>query len=212
MWFLVTLFFNFIIICIMEKFLLRKLKFKLFLFFCLWIIFTKINIPILSSVLSYLLWFYLGYIFEDRRNKFNRFIFDYKKILPILMIVMICLFIVNLIIDKNIIVLKFIHKIIVFLLVILGCYISYSMSLIFSRNNMYNKNFIKRLSVTSFGLYLYSDPLNYLFLYVISNENSTLFSTEIGSLIIFLIRLIGTFSLAYIITAILKRLKIKYIC
>lgn len=125
---------------------------------------------------------------------------------------MICLFTLNLIINKEAIILKFLHKIIAFILVILGCYISYAIALIFSKKSIYDKIFIRNLSIASFGLYLYSDPLNYLFLYIISNIDNTLFSTEFGSLIIFFIRLIGTFILAYIITDILKRLKIKYIC
>lgn len=212
LWFLITLFCDFVIIYIIEKNFSGKNKIKLCLFFCLWAIFTKIYIPIVSSVLSYLLWFYLGYVFEDERNELNKFILDYKNFLPILIIVMICLFTLNIIINRDTIILKSIHKIIVFVLVLLGCYISYAVSLIFSRKNIYNKDFIKNLSITSFGLYLYSDPLNYLFLYIISNVNSTLFSTELGSLIIFFIRLIGTFILAYIITDILKKLKIKYIC
>ena len=212
LWFLITLFCDFVIIYIIEKNFLKKNKIKICLFFCLWAIFTKINIPVLSSVLSYLLWFYLGYTFEDKRNKLNKFILDYKNFLSILIIVMICLFTLNIIIDRDTIILKFIHKIITFVLVILGCYISYAVSLIFSKKDIYNKDFIKNLSIVSFGLYLYSDPLNYLFLYIISNVNNTLFSTEVGSLIIFFIRLIGTFILAYIITDILKKLKIKYIC
>jgi fucose 4-O-acetylase-like acetyltransferase len=213
LWFLITLFFDFIIIYIIEKIILKKNKIKLGVFFCLWIIFTNVNIPVLSSVLSYLLWFYLGYIFEDKRNAFNKFVLNYKKELVLSIIIMIALFIFNSIIDnRNIIILGFIHKIIAFILIILGCYISYTMSLIFSKKNIYNKDFIKNLSIVSFGLYLYSDPLNYLFLYIISNVDNTLFSTELGSLIIFFIRLIGTFILAYIITDILKKLKIKYIC
>lgn len=212
LWFLITLFCDFVIIYIIEKIFFEKNKLKLCLFFCLWAIFTKVYIPIVSSVLSYLLWFYLGYIFEDKRNELNKFILSYKKILPVLIIMMICLFTLNLIIDKNIIILKLIHKIIVFLLVILGCYISYAISLCFSKKNMYNKDFINYLSITSFGLYLYSDPLNYLFLYIISDVNNILFSTELGSFVIFFIRLMGTFFIAYIITYILKKLNVKYIC
>lgn len=79
LWFLVTLFFDFIIIYIIEKNFLERKIFKLCLFFCLWFIFPKLNIPIFSNVLSYLLWFYLGYIFEDKRNKINKLILNYRK-------------------------------------------------------------------------------------------------------------------------------------
>lgn len=123
---------------------------------------------------------------------------------------MICLFTLNIIIDRDTIILKFIHKIITFVLIVLDCYISYAVLLIFSKKNIYNKDFIKNLSIASFDLYSYL--LKYLFLYIISNVNNTLFFIELGSLIIFFIRLIGMFILVYIITDILKNLKIKYVC
>ena len=97
--------------------------------------------------------------------------------------------------------------------IIFGCYITYSISYILSQKySMSNSKAYQILSKTSFGIYLYSDPLNYLIMYLAVNVFSIdLLALEYGAFGIFLCRFIGTVIIAILITEFLRKRKIKYI-
>ena len=73
-------------------------------------------------------------------------------------------------------------------------------------------NRIKTINKYSFGIYLYSDPLNYYILLIVGNYFTQYMNTTLGIITLFLARLLITFYISVVITYILKKLKVKYIC
>ena len=70
---------------------------------------------------------------------------------------------------------------------------------------------IRKISEYSFGIYLYSDPLNYLLLFIVNTLYSQYIYTAMGITILYFARLFVTFFGGMLMTYILKKLKIKYI-
>lgn len=85
----------------------------------------------------------------------------------------------------------------------------------FIRKINYGEKFKKILNVSNkycFGIYLWAEPLNYLILYfAYTYFGIEIFASEIGSLIIYLLRILVTPIIAIVIVNLLKNLKFKYI-
>ncbi|UEL47365.1 acyltransferase family protein [Terrisporobacter hibernicus] len=214
LWFLPSLFLNFIMLYIIEKKYNGKDIFKIVLFITMYLISYKITIPIISNPLRYILWFYMGYKFESVRVKFNIYI-NQNKIIFIISLGMFIFtsFIGRKILDTNILYLSM--KIICnWATTILGCFIVYYVSyLLITNTKIMDYKLTNIIKDNSFGIYLYSDTLNYLILFLIYNIYGIgVFGSEFGALIIFLIRLILTTIISIAISKLLKRKNLKYIC
>ena len=94
----------------------------------------------------------------------------------------------------------------------MGCSLIYLLALKLSTLNICNNNIYKSLSKTSFGLYLYSDPINYLILFIIYKSfGDEIFISEVGTIVIIFSRIIITFIISFGITKLLQKFKIKYL-
>ena len=95
---------------------------------------------------------------------------------------------------------------------ILGSYMVYLISYKLSKTKISDNFIIKKINECSFGIYLYSDPLNYLILYIVYNIfGINVFYTNPGIILIFLARAFITFFVALTITSFFRKKKIKYI-
>lgn len=73
------------------------------------------------------------------------------------------------------------------------------------------KRFLSLVSNYSFGIYLYAEPLNYVILYLVFQININWFGTEMGAVIIYLLRIFLTPLLAIGITYFLRKFHLKYL-
>ncbi len=211
LWFLPTLFLCFITIYFLEN--KKYIKNKWILFFILNIVSYCIPIKIIRYLFQNIIWFYLGFVFEGNRKSFNNKFKKNKNLCILILISSILLFVLKLInpFDQYFL-FKIIDKILIVIQALFGCIFIYLISLNLSQLKIYKNYIYKEISDTSFGLYLYSDPLNYLVLFVIYETiGENIFTTEIGSIFIISLRMIITFTFAFIITKVLQKLKLKYI-
>ncbi len=215
LWFLPTLFCIFCISYIYKYILrneLEKLN-KLIIFLILIslnILSASIKIVLVKNVLFYLIYFYIGYCFEDIREEINNKINNLKKIVYLYLVLGIGILLVSLKIFDFSICIKMCLKIILALLEISITYIiCYKLSKI---DKIVENNRIKTINKFSFGIYLYSDPLNYYILLIVGNYFTQYMNTTLGIITLFLARLLITFYVSVVITYILKKLKVKYIC
>lgn len=214
LWYLPSLFINFIIIYIIEKMYKGNTGLKFIIFFGLNVISYKIAIPLFYAPMRYTIWFYIGLKFEDIRQRMNIFIKNNKNILPITLVIFIITYYLNTHVITTNILMGGVKVILRFGTAFLGCFLIYSLSYYLTFNtNIMKCKFIKMISNNSFGIYLYSDTLNYLILFLIySIFGIEIFGDEYGALIIFLIRLIFTSVISIYISKFLKTKNVKYIC
>lgn len=213
LWFLPTLFFCFIIVYLSEKYIDVKSRYKIIVLILFNIISYIIPILIIKYIFQYTIWFYFGFLFEPLREAVNRKLEMNKGIcLAILLTIASLYLIIETITFGDIFIFKIIEKSIMLCITMAECFFMYILSFKLSKMNIYNGTIFRELLSSSFGLYLYSDPINYLVLFIIYRVSGfSMFITEIGALIIIILRIIITFFIAFIITKILRRLKVKYI-
>lgn len=69
--------------------------------------------------------------------------------------------------------------------------------------------YIKQISTNSYGLYLYSDPINYVIIYIITVYSlSDLFVFNSFTFFIYIVRLLTTMVGAYIVIYIIEKCKL----
>ena len=69
---------------------------------------------------------------------------------------------------------------------------------------------LMKCSSFGFGIYLYAEPLNYWLLYEINRKiGIAFFGTELGAVIIWILRIVITPIIAIGITGVLKKLDVK---
>ena len=211
LWFLPTLFVCFLIMYIFEKKI--YLKYKLVLFLFLNILSYCIPIMIIKYIFKNIIWFYIGFLFEENRKKLNIKLRKYKYLWVYILVSNILLYIFR---KSSILnyyfIFKIIDKIFIIFQAIMGCSLIYLLALKLSTLNICNNNIYKSLSKTSFGLYLYSDPINYLILFIIYKSfGDEIFISEVGTIVIIFSRIIITFIISFGITKLLQKFKIKYV-
>lgn len=215
LWFLPTLFFEFIIVWKINK---KNFNHNIMIgtMILLNLISSRFKIIILQNTLCYLLYFYIGFLFEESREKVNNKI-ECKKNSNIVITIV---FIVSTIIIFNLfhfnenIYLKVCKIILKVIFAILGTWMIYLISFKISKNMKDNDNkFVNTVNNYSLGIYLYSDPFNYLILYLIAKFCGIMpLYKNPWIIIIFISRIIITLGISMLITAILKKKKFKYIC
>ena len=214
LWYLPSLFIDFIIIYLIEKYCYRLTRIKIILLILIHFISFKIPIALIENPLKYAIWFYMGYKFEERRLTYNQYIKENK--LPL--IICIFIFILSVLLKKTIVSSSSINLILKEILncfcAVSGSFIVYNISyLITVKTEIMNNKHIKELLINSFGIYLYSDPINYLVLFLFFKILTIYsFGNEILAFVIFLSRLILTVAISLFISKLLKKRKVKYIC
>ena len=108
---------------------------------------------------------------------------------------------------------KIIMKVEKIILTGLLCLTVYMISYFVAKSKIFNSRVFNVLRRDSFGIYLYSDPLNYLILMVgASLFGGELWTNNLYSVAFYLFRILVTLGISICLTEVLKKCKIKYIC
>ena len=213
LWFLQTLFLVFIFAYYIEKFKLRRNS-KVFLFSLLfisilghYIINQRINFLNIPYAMMYLFWFYIGCYFEKCREQINSFMslkLNKWKILMLFVGIQMILSFLNL---------KIPHLLTYFTYYALatsGMLLAYAVcyKVMLMRCGLIDKT-LKTISKNSYDLYLFSDPFNYIFIFILGliPNYEIMFTDNLISLGIYLLRFIFTAFSAWLIIKLIKHLK-----
>lgn len=165
---------------------------------------SKFPIVLLSNILKYAIFFYIGMMFDSYRTTVNDKITFYKVII-IFFLWIIMFFSLRYLSGYSIIIVKVIHHLLVPVTALVGMMFMYGVCYLWSVHHGVS-SIEKQVSKNSFGLYLYSDTLNYLLLAVVVNLGGIgILGSEIGSAGVFIGRFLITFVLAWCVTVILRK-------
>ena len=206
LWYLECLFFVFLIASFICKLEIKKQIVAVTFCWCMGVVLYKKldQYHVLGDPLYYLLWFYLGYRLENIivwLKKHN--VWKYSSILGAFLVV--C---VSFVIDKiaKFPPFHFLSSYVIcpfFMLIVLNYMV---------RHTKINSTAVKKMSDYGMGIYLYAEPLNYLFLFAFYRLcGIEYFGLELGAAIIYFSRIIITPIIAIGITWILKRFNLKYL-
>lgn len=203
LWFLPTLFCEFVLFWILFKWFRMDNHTWLLvtILTCFHFIGILVGVKIFSYVMGVAIYFYCGYLFERKRNELNE-VLTGKKIL--LISLMWCVLFVVSCFSAVGFINKLIHHVILWLTALAGMLAFYGFCYRITLRNG-ESGYLSWLSKKSMGIYLYSDPLNYLCLSVFVGGFS-LFSLgdEYAALMLYILRFIGTFIIAIFVIEILS--------
>lgn len=209
LWFLQALFLIFIIAYCIEKFNFRRSK-KIFLITILFIsilgrytIANGYNFRNVPNAMLYFFWFYVGFYFEKNRERINSFMrlnLNGWKTIIMLLIMQVILTYLNSKLPYSITYLTY------YILAISGMFSTYVIcyKLMLIKDSFISKG-IKTISKDSYDLYLFSDPYNYLFIFIMGllPNYEMVLSDNIFVLVVYLLRfLFSTFGAILIIKVI----------
>ena len=216
LWFVQSLFWIFIMSWIIERFNLRR-KSTVF-FFCLFFIsiccryvYGKFHIELLSIILAcyYLLWFYVGFYFEQYRLRFNQYISAHISWTK--GVVACAIYIALIYASGKLPHIPGLSTVSIYIFAPIGMALTYALcykSLTITKPRLLTV--ITYISKESYGLYLYSDPINYVVLWLVSDYSfQCIYSDNLGALSIYLVRFFASTLGAWMVILIMRKLKYK---
>lgn len=216
LWYLPTLFFIFLINYVLEKKMHIKMQYKLAVMLASSCIYSFISINALSLIARFIIWFYMGYCFENLRERINDFVSLHRTKYIILsgaffILISLAYFIIPN--PAGVDIYSAIKLVLKPVCAILGCMFAYNVCLSLSLTSLVDLKIFKTLRSNTFGMYLYSDPWNYVVLAALVHLlGSAVFVTNWGSAIMYFSRIIVTGGVSLVISMALKKTKVRYIC
>ncbi len=205
LWFLPTLFFIFAIYYEVEKINI-PLYIQLVGFAILNILQEHITNNLIKNICIYLLWFCVGYWFEKVRSKIKE---------KISLKIMICNYLIFVILFyglKHIELNSIFDGILKIVLALLGMLATYMTAVLLTKTKVCQNILYGYIKKYSFGIYLYSDPINYVLLFCeYSVFGGMIFNTNMGAAFLFFSRFIISLLIAILISAVLKKCHFKYL-
>lgn len=162
------------------------------------------TLPFTYCILDNALWFYLGYIWFEYREKWNQYLAKH----PFTWLYSVSLLLIAYYISKTGGVL---YEPFIYIGIFSGCIATYCLALGISKVPAITESKLTQaLLSTSMGLYLYAEPINYLLLRIVIELFSiNILGSELGSVIIFAVRTVGVGLLAWLVASIFKRINLK---
>lgn len=210
LWFLLILFMIFIIVYFLEHYRRENQCLILICTFAASFFSVLIPVSIVKNTLYYLFWFYAGYYFERKRDDVNGWLEEKPYALPICGSLFLLIFIIKHCMPDypGMDVLDVIDRMLGYICALFGCFSIYILSNLLSKTNITKWKSFQVIRRNTLGIYLYSDPWNYLILSVMAGKfGSSVFVTNGGAALLYFCRMIFTFTVALIISEGLKRLK-----
>lgn len=210
LWFLPTLFVIFIIAYIFDAYFKKK-TFKIGL--CLVAHFASKIAPcnLLSYVMEHLMWFYIGYYFEENRIRINQRITTATCLLTSGLFL--SLFIVKRVvpIPLNGIALSVVSESLDIFIALLGCFATYQLCFFASKfRGLLQSETFNFLLKSSFAIYLFSDVWNYFLLKAIDKLCGIgVLVSNFGFTAMFIGRFVVTLILALVTQEILKKFRTR---
>lgn len=208
LWFLPVLFCLFIIFYFLKK-IIKSTKVILVIFMICYCFSKCCSIQLFSYILQYGVWFTLGYLFEERRLNINCVI--ERKRIVILFVPSACITIVFFIVYRFL--LKYYNYIdwlinaILFIIPFFAVFCMYLICIYLKERNICNNKVFNMLLNDSFGIYLYSDPWNYVLLFAGAKIlGAVLFQNNYIYLLFYGIRIVFTFAISIMVTSVLKKI------
>lgn len=215
LWFLPVLFVIFILVYSINKHVHLSQGFILSVLYLFTFASGIIHISIIAQILYYAFWFYLGYYFEGKSGRNNDRIIRHPCEVLIYIILFLFLVVIKKLIPDNQSgwFLYFGTRLLESICAALGCYIVYVLSYMMTKTKLSENKHFKIIRNNTLGLYLYSDTWNYIILAVATNLfGNVVFTTNIGAMGLYFGRIMITFMIALVVSLILKKFKVKYIC
>jgi len=154
-----------------------------------------------------LLWFYSGFLFEDSRPEANHFIMRHKYFTLIAWIILLLARILT--VNGK---LSSIQTMIYHLTAFTGMFAVYSTAVILSCTAKRASRFISMISANGMGIYIYSDPLNYIITYqFVTMFGICALSSNKMSGILLLIKMFSTLFVPIILCKALRRLHLQFL-
>lgn len=206
LWYLYALFVIFIIAYYVLK---RDSGFWMLVFlFLLHLISNKIELTLIKAPIQFLFYFAMGFMFESKREIYNKFLDSKRRVLSFLVIGFVVLILFNFGIKKYSILFS---KIILEILAIYGSLLTYTIAYYLSKSTtLVNTKIYQLILVNGLGIYIFSDTLNYLILYCVYIVGGDFMFTSYGIILMVIIRFIGTLWLGIGLTILFKKLFPKY--
>lgn len=213
LWFLQTLFLIFILAYIVEKFDLRKYKIQFISILVLvsfvakyFDFFHHVCFLNIQTAFVYFIWFYVGFFFEKERIQINSYIKEHIgwRVLLIIGAFYPIMVFYNTKLPYDLCCFSY------YPLAVIGMFLTYILcyKILLITPVCYMK-YIKQISTNSYGLYLYSDPINYVIIYIITVYSlSDLFVFNSFTFFIYIVRLLTTMVGAYIVIYIIEKCKL----
>lgn len=210
LWYLEALFFDFILCYLLEKIIKNKYV-QLFVVLFAWLIGFLMEIRLgefnpLGNPLKCSLWFWIGENLVDICNFIKSKNLYNNKLLGGLLLIHSVLWYSSIKVDT---IINFFGNIIMPFTMILA--IIYISDLYVKMNNTKLDKFISFFAKYSFGIYLYSDPLNYLFLYLVFTMGISYFGSTSIAVILYFSRVLFTPAIAIFITRLWMKFGIRFL-
>ncbi len=207
LWYILSLFFIFLFIFLIEKLPKIDWKIKYGILFLVYIAGNKVPIQLFGYIMMYSFWFYTGFLFEPIREKYNKKVNIISTVIPLALFL--GLYYTNSHFFKDNFVLKNTSEV---LIAFFGMTTTYNVCLLLTNTNITENKAFKLLAKDSFGMYLYSDSWNYVILsFAVPYFKSELFTNNAYSLILIVSRILITGIISILVTELLRKLKLKYL-
>lgn len=172
---------------------------------------------ILTYVVKFGIWFYLGMLFNEYRQDFNN-VANKHKVFVTGIIFFILFIIERILVGGDGLVRHGLHRGVAFAIAIVGMWLFYSSCYCMWKNNIIRETkWISFLSINAMGIYLYSDPVNYTILsWFYHTYSISAFGNEVYAFLLYIGRFVVTFTVASIITIavriVTKKLRRNTLC
>ncbi len=208
LWYLLALFIIFIIFYWIIPILLKCPAVVVVVLYGMNFIGNYISIKVVSYVMIYLLWFCIGYLFEEKRELWN------DKLS--LKVGFACggIFIALYVIERYTSAGNFwgLHFLLSTLLTLSGSIGFYCLSLWISGTKVSKTVAYQTVLGASFGIYLYSDSLNYPILKIATELfGSAIFQDNLCAILFLSVRFLLTLMISLLITLSMKKINIRYV-
>ena len=208
LWFCISLFGCLITVFLVQKTIRTHWFLKLVLFFTVYLFKSQCTNPFIFLIAVNAIWVYLGCIWYEYRDSINEWVSRHNYL--------IILSIVVLIYAEKKTFLCFDENVLIpyrFVAMLSGFYLLYSIALLPAvQKKLGNSQVLNVFNRYTMGFYLYTDPLNYLILFLYYQVlGIEAFGSEFVALTLLIARTIGLIIVAYCICKMLDHFKVKYL-
>ena len=206
LWYLYALF----VIFLIAYYILKKEVniFNYLIVYVIHVISFLVKFTLISAPLQFLLWFSLGFLFESKRVAWNKKLLKYKSTTFFIGVLFIILVLIYNIIKGDF---RLISKFLLDIIALTGSIFVYNIAYLLSKfSKLEDNKFYKLVVVNGLGIYIFSDTLNYLILYIIYTISGDFMISSVGIVTLVIIRFVVTLLGGLLLTIIFKKIFTRY--
>ncbi|MCC8104664.1 MAG: acyltransferase [Clostridiales bacterium] len=212
LWYCVTLFLiTLYVYLVIKRFNIPSFM-QVFIALALNIYSHTVGVNFIAYFCEYLVWFYIGYHFETVRKTINKTIENINIIGCLLFLTLFFFLLFLYYYFDKVRIFYLLAYIIKDFWIILLMLMVYAICYLISKSQVVQSKAFLKLRRNSFGIYLYSDPLNYLILnHSILFGGADLYKSPVAVVLLYFLRFILTLISASLITDMLRKFNCKYL-